>query len=135
MSLRQRRAEQVSTCEKGKAGHNLIGKRDHQAVCRAGLKRTCKSSAMKLASNCRGEAVLMKRTFTDVIFDCRISQIQAQEDTAIGTSTGVIYIPCLMVWCIYFTTWANELLILVQGNARARRWDKRVRATHVFLFP
>ena len=31
-------------------------------------ERTCKSSAMKLASNSRGEAVLMKRTFTNVIF-------------------------------------------------------------------
>jgi hypothetical protein len=36
-------------------------------------------------------------------------------------------------WYQYDSAWAIELLILVQGNARARRWDKReVENSHVF---
>jgi len=35
-------------------------------------------------------------------------------------------------WYQYDSAWAIELLILVQGNARARRWDRRSRAPTSF---
>ncbi len=41
-----------------------------------------------------------------------------------------------MLWTvlIYLGVGYLELLILMQGNARARTWDKRRKSTHVFPF-
>ena len=110
MSPRQRRSEHVPTCEKGKAGHNLIGKRGHQAVCRAGLGKDVTERYL-LPSN--------------------LENLSVREDYAIGASACVIYIPL----CGVYISRRGPTGCLSSNKAisRARRWDKRVQATHVFF--
>ena len=69
-----------------------------------------------------------ERTFTNVIFYIWISQIHASEETQ-SKRLRCDFISLFLIkrygWYIS-RTWANWLLILMQGNARAQMWDKRV---------
>jgi len=52
---------------------------------------------------------------------------------ATGASTlGVLHSVLFFGQCQYISAWAIELLILMQGNARARTWDERSRAPTSF---
>jgi len=73
-----------------------------------------------------GQYFVVKRTFTNVIFDIRISQIQDQKITQPNVHIGCI------VPCSYFMSGLNisrrglsRVAYPGQGNARARMWDKR----------
>ena len=79
--------------------------------------------------------LLVNRTFTNVIFSIWISQIQALEDTQQKRPLWGYCALSVLIWqSQYISAWAIELLILMQGNARARTWDRRSRAPTSFCY-
>ena len=82
-----------------------------------------------------GHILLVKRTFTNVIFSIWISQIQALEDTQLKRPLWVYCtLSILLRQSQYISAWAIELLILVRGNARAQMRDRRSRAPTSFAY-
>ena len=87
-----------------------------------------------------GQTLLVIRTFTNVIFDCRISQIhQSRRDATETSALGVLYLSHLIIYirvsilCNTARRGLTRVAYPGQGNARARQWDKReVENSHVF---
>ena len=74
-----------------------------------------------------GRNFIEKRTFTNVIFYVRISQIQDRKIRNQNVHRGcIVSVGLLSFWVsIYHDVGYLELLILVKGNARALTWDRR----------
>ena len=85
-----------------------------------------------------GQVLLENRTFTNAVFDCRISQIHwSRRDATVTSTLGVlshVHLKCMMNM-FYNIPWRGLSRVAYpgQGNARARQWDKRrVENSHVF---